>query len=536
MQNTTTFLDPKLPVKTLNNQIDWIVTQRKQEYVDLLLSSAPSLKKSSRLKIAKGLMALKPIDKQKNIQEWQEKESDREIFVVLQSILERLASGALADETVDAQIYSVDEVIKIIKQKVGDTLYAVEGELGEYKPLPGSQVAYFNLKGAHDDAINCMVMRFVVDRLTFPLNAGMKIRITGQFKIGRNTRMYFQVSRIELTGEGELLRSLQELRAKLEQEGLFDPARKRAIPPYPQRILLIASPNSAALTDFTKVFGQRRGGAILYHLPIKTQGVGAEESVIEGLAQAQKSIEALNIDVVILTRGGGAAEELFVFNSERVVRALFALHAPTVVAIGHERDTTLAELVADLRCSTPSQAAEKSSLSRSELEQQVYNLTNQVRQLVETKYTSYLNVSTQLWLMIVRSLQGYITAIKMQSHESYQYIQSHFARVRYELSTVMKSLVFEWKQRHYQLQCQVPAVKPLLAQYKARLDSVNSSSSETYQTLEAVNPRKVLERGYSIVFAGDKAVGSIKDIEEGDVYQIQLYDGSTEFTAGAITS
>lgn len=524
------FLDPSLPVKTLNTQVDWILTHRKQEYTDQLIKTAPLLKKSTRTKIAKGLMALKPLGKDTLIRTWQDTESDRTIYILLQSILERLASGSLSEDEVSAQVYSVDEVIKIIKQKVGDKTYVIEGELGEYKPLPGAQVAYFNLKGAHDDAINCMVMRFLVDRLTFVLNPGLKIRVTGQFRIGKNTRLYFQINRIELTGEGELLRSLQQLQLKLEQEGLFDPTRKRPIPLYPQKILLVASPNSAALTDFLKVFRQRRGGAEIFHLPIKTQGIGAEESVLYGLIIAEKFIKRYAPDVVVLTRGGGATEELFVFNSERVVRALFALQVPTVVAIGHERDTTLAELVADLRCSTPSQAAEKSSLSRFELHQQTASMSTFIAHSVQAKYTSYQHVAAQLWLLIMRALHSAIQAIRLQSSESFQFIRSHFTRVSYELNQLIQTLTFTLKQRHYQIVCEVPSLQPLEVNLRQHVKNYQSSVNEVQETLTALDPRKVLERGYSIVFDGAQAISSAHDIEEKQSYQLQFHDGSVEMT------
>ena len=127
-----------------------------------------------------------------------------------------------------------------------------------------------------------------------------------------------EVSAIQLTGQGELLRNLKLLEQKLAQEGLFDPARKRPIPKVPQKILLVASPHSAAVTDFVKVLASRRTGIEIFLLPIKTQGLGAEAVILEQLAKVNDLCEQLAIDTVVITRGGGSQDDLFVFNSEAV--------------------------------------------------------------------------------------------------------------------------------------------------------------------------------------------------------------------------
>lgn len=503
-------LDPSAKSAELSKGLDWVFTQRKQDYLDQVISLRSHKSVAVRRKIAKNIEKLLPLEKLDELKSWQAGEGDRETFLALESVIGKIERGALHDTNIDARIYSVDEVVTILKQMVSDREYIIEGELGEYKPIPGGQVAYFNLKGSADDAINCMAMKFLIDRLVFPMNQGLKLRITGTFRIGKNVRLYFQVSRIELTGEGELLRNYLELKSKLTEEGLFDPVRKRRLPSYPTRILLIASPNSAALTDFTKVFHQRRGGAIIFHLPIKTQGVGAEEEILEALVTAGQVIDSEKIETVVMTRGGGSSEDLVVFNSERIVRALFALKSPTVVAIGHERDTTLVELAADMRCSTPSQAAEKTSLSRAELSVGAGSLFNTVTQSVVIKLRSYTTVAEQLWNMVVRLVQQQLGSV----HIMFNQIIAHGLRL-------ISAERFSIKQE----------TDRLVAQVKEQYTALLSDVKEVGSNLVALDPKQVLKRGYSLATAKDGSlVDTKKRASEAGRFALHFSDGEVSVT------
>jgi exodeoxyribonuclease VII large subunit len=523
---TDDFLSLTKKATEVSADVDWVITQRKQEYVPKLIVLKDHKSKAVRQKIAKNLDKLVPLQYLEELKAWQAAEPDREAFLALESLIDRITRGSLHETDADARIYSVDEVITLLKRMLGDREYIIEGELGEYKPMPGSQVVYFGLKGSADDAINCMAMRFLIDRLTFPMNTGLKLRITGQFKIGKNARLYFQIKHIELTGEGELLRNFLLLQSKLMEEGLFDQARKRAIPTYPRKVLLIASPNSAALTDYLKVFRQRRGGVVVYHLPIKTQGIGAEEEILEALSLAQNLISQYGLDLVVMTRGGGASEELHVFNSERVVRALYGLKAPAIVAIGHERDTTLAELVADLRCSTPSQAAERSSLSRQELILRSQSVLTSITQSVQLKQRSYASVADQLMTMIVRACELQISGIKIFVGQVLQLGARIVAQARAEVSANTQELYHTISRTLVQIRYTLPDLVQLSKQTTTVIVQLRTLLAGSVETLITADPRQVLKRGFALLQDGDQVVDTIAGIHKDRGYNLLLRDGS----------
>ncbi len=229
---------------------------------------------------------------------------------------------------------------------------AIEGEVSEFRVSQGQWVN-FNLKDA-EAVVGCFL---VLNKLRLPVEDGMRVRVFGYPRVyPKWGKLSFNVERVELVGEGTLRKALAALRAKLEAEGLFDPSRKRALPRFPSRIALIASRESAAYGDFVRIVNERwRGLEIdLYHAVV--QGDKAPDSVMSALASAHKHGP---YDAAVITRGGGSFEELMAFNDERLVRAIYASKIPTLVAIGHERDVTLAEEVADVRGSTPTDCARR---------------------------------------------------------------------------------------------------------------------------------------------------------------------------------
>jgi exodeoxyribonuclease VII large subunit len=238
----------------------------------------------------------------------------------------------------------------------------IEGEVSDVRVARGTFLT-FDLKDA-----NALVHCFgLLRRLRVPLEDGMTVRIWGIPKVyPKYGKFSITVDRIELSGEGALKRAFELLKTRLTDEGLFALERKRRLPRFPERIGLISSPEAAAYTDFLKVLRARRGGIEVFFLQVTVQGR-------EAVAQITQAIEHMNeeyptLDALVLTRGGGSLEELQAFNDERVVRALARSRIPTVVGVGHERDRSLADLVADMRASTPSNAAELLTPTRGELD------------------------------------------------------------------------------------------------------------------------------------------------------------------------
>ncbi len=261
------------------------------------------------------------------------------------------------------RILQVSEFLSIVNDLLRETLdggesFAIEGEVSGYRVSQGQWVS-FDLKDER-----ALVNVFLpVWNLRVPIEDGMRVRVFGLPRVYlKYGKFSLQADRIELAGEGTLKKALALLRTRLEQEGLFDPSRKRPLPRFPERVVLIASKESAAYGDFLRILGERWGGLEIDVYHVLVQGDRAPEEITRAISAANElplpPLEKRGkYDAIVLTRGGGSLEELMAFNDERVVRAIRGSRIPTLVAIGHERDFTLAEEAADVRGSTPTDCA-----------------------------------------------------------------------------------------------------------------------------------------------------------------------------------
>ncbi len=231
----------------------------------------------------------------------------------------------------------------------------VTGEISNLA-RPQSGHCYLTLKD--DQAqIHCVMWRNMATRVRFDLHDGLEVVCCGRIDIYAPRGTYqLIVESIEPKGIGALELALRQLREKLAREGLFDPRRKRPLPPFVRRIAVVTSPTGAAIQDFLQVLGRRWRGADVIVVPTRVQGEGAAAEIAAAIAAANRL--PLAIDCLVVTRGGGSLEDLWAFNEEPVVRAIHASRIPVISAIGHEIDVTLADLVADVRALTPSEAAE----------------------------------------------------------------------------------------------------------------------------------------------------------------------------------
>jgi exodeoxyribonuclease VII large subunit len=234
----------------------------------------------------------------------------------------------------------------------------VKGELSNYRPNASSGHLYFTLKDA-GACIDCVMWKSDAVRVRFQLAAGMELLARGHVQVyGQQGRYQLYVSTLQPLGQGALELAFQQMRAKLEAEGLFAPERKRPLPAYPSRIVLVTSTGTAALQDMLKVL-QRFPWVELfvYHVPV--QGDGCGKRIADGLNHLSRAAQRFGgLDVVILSRGGGSLEDLWGFNEEAVARAVANCSIPVVTGIGHEVDTSIADLAADYHAHTPTEAAQ----------------------------------------------------------------------------------------------------------------------------------------------------------------------------------
>jgi exodeoxyribonuclease VII large subunit len=260
--------------------------------------------------------------------------------------------------------------------QAGFSSISVSGEISEIS-RPHSGHVYFTLKDENAQ-IKAILWRSAAQRLRFKLEEGQEVICHGDLDVYPPRGTYqLIVQRIEPQGIGALQLAFQQLHMRLAAEGLFDPARKRQLPRFPRRIGFVTSPSGAAIHDFLQVIRRRFRGVHVFVIPAKVQGEGAAADVVRGIELANRMRPSL--DVLVVGRGGGSIEDLWCFNEEPVLRAIHASRVPVVSAVGHEVDVTLADLVADVRALTPTEAAERIVPSTAELRDQLAGYSRRMK-------------------------------------------------------------------------------------------------------------------------------------------------------------
>ncbi|MDO8435501.1 MAG: exodeoxyribonuclease VII large subunit, partial [bacterium] len=264
--------------------------------------------------------------------------------------------------------YTVSEFVTAVSAYLEQGLgtVVVQGEVTGYR-IAKDRLVYFELKDA-----SARVLCFaIVGDFHQPIEDGMEIRVTGSAKLFKATGgFHLRVIAIELVGAGALQRAFELTKQKLERDGLFAPEHKKPLPRFPEVVGIVTSKDAAAFTDVVRILNNRWGGMHIVLAPAGVQGPGAIPEIVEALRWCNENGD-VRPDVLIVTRGGGSLEDLQAFNSEDVCRAIFSSRIPVVCGVGHERDTTLAELVADVRASTPSNAAERVVPDRRDIAREV---------------------------------------------------------------------------------------------------------------------------------------------------------------------
>lgn len=357
-------------------------------------------------------------------------------------------------------VFGVSEFVAYVNQTLEGAypFVSIEGEVSSFRVSKGKWV-YFDLK---DDTalVRCFT---TVYSLQGPLEDGMLVRVSGSPRLHPLYNFTFNVQTVIAVGEGALRRQADLLRAKLEAEGLFDPSRKRALPLVPHHIALVASGQSAAYADFIKIAAARWGGLSIDHFDVQVQGETAPEQIVRAIAEVNAMPELP--EVLVLARGGGSAEDLASFNDERVVRAVAASRVPTLVAIGHEVDTALAELAADVRASTPSNAAELLLPDRAEE-------------------------------------------------------QRHMVAIHRELSSALNTFIVQ-KRQH------LVGIQNLLTHHLGAIfEAATGQVQSQRQLLYALDPRRPLSQGYALVHSASGLLRSARQVQIGDTIEVEFADGS----------
>lgn len=388
------------------------------------------------------------------------------------------------------KVYSVKEITAKIKGLLesGFGTITVEGEISNFRPSSTGHF-YFTLKD-EKAAISAVMFKGRSRFLGFVPKDGMTVQVSGALSVYEQRGAYqIVVDKMTLAGEGDILRLLEERKQRLAQEGLFDSARKKSIPAFPEKIAVITSPTGAAVRDIINVASRRNAKITVTVLPAAVQGEGAAEALTKQLKIADT--HALG-DVIILGRGGGSLEDLLPFSDEGLVRAVAACKTPVISAVGHEIDWALSDYAADLRAPTPSAAAE---LAVPLLEDTVFALDGHKQDMLS-------------------AIEDKIEKIKIMLHS----FKPEALELRFR--SIQQPLLLRFDDAKEEI---LNGMKDRLKDFRHRLDILT-------RTLEGADPQGILNRGYSIVCNKEtgKTVRSFEEVSSGVLLTVRPAKGSFE--------
>jgi exodeoxyribonuclease VII large subunit len=443
---------------------------------------------------------------------------------------------------VDRRIWTVRDLVAAVRTSVEreHSDIWVEGEISNFRAHDSGHF-YFTLKD-ESSQLRSVMFRSQARLLRFRPEDGMQVVVRGRVTI-YESRGELQISAeyLEPKGAGALQVAFEQLKAKLEAEGLFDSARKKPIPTLPRRIGIVTSPQAAALRDILNVLHRRDRTASVLIFPAQVQGDAAPLEVSTGIRFFNK---ARNIDVIIVARGGGSAEDLAAFNHEGLARAIANSQIPVISAVGHETDFTIIDFVADLRAPTPSAAAEMVIRSRQEVEDQAETLRQRLARAVRYRLLMGRQALTEV------AHHGAFARMMDAINQRQQKLDELLHRLELAERQKLEEQRRRWEMasaaiRHYdvrrilagirqELEAQVAAMsaatRTLALQRRSRLDHLSGQ-------LEALSPVAILDRGYALIFdASGKLVKDAAQVEPGDEISARLARGQITATVKSKSS
>lgn len=383
---------------------------------------------------------------------------------------------------------SVSELNQYIKEKIANdemlNNVLIKGEISNFKNHYTGHL-YFTLKDDHS-LIKCIMFKTYTSNLKFKPRDGMKVMVFGTVSVFERDGVYqIYCKAMQEDGMGSLYTAYEELKQKLEKEGLFDIQYKKKIPYMPKVVGVLTSQTGSVIRDIINVSTRRNPNVYIRLLPVPVQGEGAGIKIAEAI---QTMNEQNLADVIILARGGGSLEDLWPFNEEVVARAIFASKLPVISAVGHETDFTIADFVADLRAPTPSSAAELAVADVVELEHKLTNYQNRFK----------ISLKKKVEFMRLK----YEKCISTRAFkEPLQKINEHYVQIDMLLKTIEHSI-------------------------STQLNEGKNRAAQAIAKLDALSPLKTLTRGYCIAQMDNKAIKSAEAVKAGDEIQLKFVDGN----------
>ncbi|MDQ7003633.1 MAG: exodeoxyribonuclease VII large subunit [Ghiorsea sp.] len=427
---------------------------------------------------------------------------------------------------------TVSELTARIKQVLeqGFTRLEITGEISRLT-TPSSGHMYFTIKDNHA-AISAVVWRSAAARLNIRPKDGQAYIFKGHLSLYEPRGSYqLVVTSILAAGEGQLAAEFERRKALFANKGWFDNASKQTIPQYPKHIGIVTSQTAAAFEDVKKVLHTRPAWLNITLSPAVVQGESAPKSIFQAIRRLHQLED--KPDVILLVRGGGSIEDLWCFNDEKVVQAIFASNIPIISGVGHEIDTTLADLAADIRAATPSNAAEIVCPAKDTLKPQVsrlyQHLTQALNSLKDAKYWALERVNHQFQQHIRQSMKKKHFQVRELKNRLQQFEPNHrlrqdmhqFYSLKQRLFAVTQNTVP--KKRHALEQ----AAYQLRLSYEHQLQHNYHQWQKRHEQLLAMNPTHVLKRGYAITTnAKGEVISSIRKLAKGDTVHLHLHDGT----------
>ncbi len=430
---------------------------------------------------------------------------------------------------------SVSNLTKYLKMKFDRDPYLervyLTGQVSNFRKRPKHQ--YFSLKD-EGAVIQATMWAGVYSKLGFDLEEGMKLNVVGRIQLYEPSGAYsIIIERAEPDGIGALALQFEQLKKKLTSEGFFDDRHKQALPQFVTKVGVLTSPSGAVIRDIITTISRRFPGVEILLFPTKVQGEGAAQEVVDNIIRANQRDD---LDLLIVGRGGGSIEDLWAFNEEKIVHAIFESQLPIISSVGHETDITLADFVADRRAATPTAAAElatpvtkadilawinerqtRAFQASNRIVRENQERVNKLAQSVifrqpERLYDGYLQKLDRLNMSLVSSFKENIASNKDSE-----------IQMRHRLQSIdLMSRINRYQDRITSLSQQ------LTYDAKASFESKLRRFEKAQDTLLSLDTSRIIARGYAMLHKGEEVIASVEQIEKGDHLNIQLKDGQLE--------
>ena len=405
------------------------------------------------------------------------------------------------EKTETKKPYTVSGYLNLLNDSLNQIKGRIQGEVTELNIRSG--YLFFSLKDQKDESIlRCFMWGRDYELCGLSLAKGMEIIVEGWPEVYKPSgSLTLRTSTVELVGEGALKRAYEELKKKLEKEGLFAVERKKILPEFVQKIGLITSSTGAVIHDFLNNLGK-------YGYKIKFQ-----DSRVEGQIAVSDLISAIDyfanqeIDVLVIIRGGGSLESLQAFNNEALVRKIANFNVPVICGIGHDKDVPLSSLVSDLMVSTPTAVA----IALNKSWEQAINIVQKLQKDILDKYQNILIIQKHRLEIIANNLIS-----------KFDFIFKEFDFIKSKINNAFLSLNYKLSQKNKDLnQFSITLVKNL----KNYFEYIKNYLNNAEEKLKTINPLRQLELGYSIVSFGSKIVRSVREVKKGDLLDVRMSDG-----------